>query len=73
VNEALSIIIPTYNEKENIIPLVEQVDHALSNYDYEIVFVDDNSADGTAELAKSLSNKYPVKVVVRQNERGDGC
>ncbi len=70
MNEVLSIIIPTYNEKENIIPLVEQIDHALVNYDYEIVFVDDNSADGTAELARSLSTKYPVKVVVRRNERG---
>jgi len=70
VNRALSIIIPTYNEKDNIISLVEQIDHALVNYDYEIVFVDDNSADGTAELARSLSTKYPVKVVVRRNERG---
>ena len=70
MNRALSIIIPTYNEKDNIIPLVEQIDHALANYDYEIVFVDDNSADGTAELARSLSSKYPIEVVVRRNERG---
>ena len=70
MSRAISIIIPTYNERDNIIPLVERIDQALSNYDYEIVFVDDSSRDGTAELAIALSPKYPVKVIVRQNKRG---
>jgi len=70
MGKAISIIIPTYNERENIIPLVERIDQALSNYDYEIVFVDDSSRDGTAELAIALSPKYPVKVRVRRNKRG---
>lgn len=70
MSRAISIIIPTYNEKDNIIPLVERIDQALSDYDYEILFVDDNSRDGTAELAIALSPKYPVKVMVRQNKRG---
>ncbi len=70
MSEAISIIIPTYNERDNIIPLVERIDHALSNYDYEIVFVDDNSGDGTAETAMALSSKYPFNVVVRRNKRG---
>jgi dolichol-phosphate mannosyltransferase len=70
MSEAISIIIPTYNERDNIIPLVERIAHALSNYDYEIVFVDDSSGDGTAELAMALSPKYPVKVMVRRNKRG---
>jgi dolichol-phosphate mannosyltransferase len=34
------------------------------------VFIDDNSSDGTAEVAAALSPKYPVKVIVRQNKRG---
>ncbi len=66
----LSLIVPTYNESENITALVERVHSALSGYSYEIIVVDDNSPDGTADLAKSLSNKYPVKVVVRTRERG---
>ncbi len=70
MGKAISIIIPTYNEKDNIIPLVERIDHALSNHDYEIVFIDDNSGDGTAKLAATLSPKYPVKVIVRKNKRG---
>ena len=68
--EKLTVIIPTYNEKDNLIPLVERIDAALSGYDYEILFVDDNSKDGTAELATSLAAKYPVRVIVRRNERG---
>ncbi len=68
--EKLTVIIPTYNEKDNLIPLVGRIDEALSGYDYEILFVDDNSKDGTAELAASLAAKYPVRVIVRLNERG---
>ncbi|MCJ7523148.1 MAG: glycosyltransferase, partial [Dehalococcoidia bacterium] len=66
----LSLIAPTYNEKENIVPLVERVHKALSQYNYELIIVDDNSPDGTAQLANSLSSKYPLKVIVRTTERG---
>jgi len=70
MSKTISVIIPTYNEKDNITALVKRIDGALSSYNYEIVFVDDNSSDGTAELASALSSKYPVKIIVRQNERG---
>lgn len=70
MNRTISIIIPTYNEHDNIVPLVERLHSNLSSYNYEIVFIDDNSRDGTAELASTLSDKYPVKVVVRKNKRG---
>ena len=39
MSTAISIIIPTYNERDNIIALVQRIDHALSNYEYEIVFI----------------------------------
>ena len=70
MSKAVSIVIPTYNEKDNIIFLVERIDDVLSGYDYEIVFIDDNSSDGTAQLAEALSHKYPVKVIVRFNKKG---
>ena len=70
VKDTISIIIPTYNEKENIAPLVERIHRALSGYNYEILLVDDDSKDGTIEVASSLASRYPVKVIVRQNERG---
>lgn len=70
MSKAISLIIPTYNEHDNIRPLIQRIDHALSNYDYEIVFVDDSSRDGTAELITALSPKYPVNVVVRIGKKG---
>lgn len=70
MSKAISIIIPTYNEQVNITPLVEKIDAVLSGYDYEVVFVDDNSRDGTAETIEGLASKYPVRVIVRRDERG---
>ena len=70
MSQAISLIIPTYNERDNIIPLVERIHRALSNYDYRVLFVDDNSQDGTAEIAISLAQKYPVDVIVRKNKKG---
>jgi dolichol-phosphate mannosyltransferase len=70
VKDKISIIIPTYNEKDNIAPLLPRVDRALSGYNYEVLIVDDGSKDGTIELASELASKYPVKVLVRRNERG---
>ncbi len=70
MDKTVSLIIPTYNERDNIIPLVERIHHALSSYDYRILFIDDDSSDGTAELATGLSRKYPVDVIVRKDQRG---
>jgi dolichol-phosphate mannosyltransferase len=70
MQDMLSLIIPTYNEKDNIIPLVERVHQALSGYKYEIIIVDDNSKDGTIEIAEKLTPRYPVKVIVRKGEKG---
>jgi dolichol-phosphate mannosyltransferase len=68
--DMISLIIPTYNEKDNVGPLVARIAKALSGYKYEIVFVDDNSKDGTIDVANALAAQYPVKVVVRKDERG---
>ncbi len=65
----LSVIIPTYNERENLAILIPKIAEALSEVDYEILVVDDSSPDGTAEVARSLS-KYRVRVIVREGERG---
>jgi dolichol-phosphate mannosyltransferase len=67
----VSIIVPTYNERDNITPLLERIDTALSlQIPYEVIVVDDDSPDGTATIAESFSVKYPVRVVVRKNDRG---
>jgi len=71
MNPELSLIVPTYNEADNIAPLVRRVHQALSPHcRYELVVVDDDSPDGTAEVARVLGADHPVKVVVRHNQRG---
>jgi dolichol-phosphate mannosyltransferase len=68
----ISIIVPTYNERDNIVTLIERIDKALERHQlsYEVIIVDDSSPDGTAGIAKSLSLRYPVKVIVRKGKRG---
>ncbi len=68
----ISIIVPTYNERENIEELVKRIDASLrkEGLKYEIIIVDDNSPDGTADVAESLSSKYPIKVVRRPGKLG---
>ncbi|MHB8105487.1 MAG: glycosyltransferase, partial [Dehalococcoidales bacterium] len=70
MTKAISIIIPTYKEKENIGYLVERIHNNLAKYDYEIVIIDDNSSDGSEELVAGLARRYPVKIIVRKNKRG---
>jgi dolichol-phosphate mannosyltransferase len=70
IKDTVSLIIPTYNEKDNIVPLIERIDRALNGHKYEIVLVDDNSRDGTIEAAESLATRYPVRVIVRRGEKG---
>jgi len=62
----ISVVVPTYNEAENLPELLERLDRALAGREYEVVVVDDGSPDGTAEVAKTLGGRYPVRVLVRE-------
>ena len=64
-----SIIIPTYNEVENIEPLINKI-HQNLRESYQIVVVDDNSPDGTGEIAEELGRHFPVRVLHRQGRLG---
>ena len=68
----ISIILPTYNEVDNIKIIIPKIAEVLDREDlkWEIIVVDDNSPDGTADIAKELSEKYSVKVFVRKTDRG---
>jgi len=70
MEDRISVIIPTYNEKDNIAPLLSRVDKALADCSYEVIIVDDDSRDGTVEAASELAGRYPLKVIVRRSERG---
>ena len=66
----ISIVIPTYNEKDNINNLVTRIDNALTGIDYEIVFVDD-STDETPEIIKKVAETNPhITLHHRENEKG---
>ncbi len=67
----LSIIVPVFNEAANVGPLVELVAVALQNDAWELIFVDDNSPDGTAERVKAISATDPrVRCLRRVGRRG---
>lgn len=69
----LSVIVPTYNERENIPPLIAEVEEVFrrSGIRGEIVVVDDNSPDGTADAARALNDTYGnIQVLVRTANRG---
>jgi dolichol-phosphate mannosyltransferase len=68
-----SLVIPTYNESENIAHLLARVYRTLekTGRSFEIIIVDDDSPDETWKIAQRLSYKYPcLKVIRRINERG---
>lgn len=69
----VSVILPTYNEAKNIIPLVEAIEDHLSKAEinYELVVVDDNSPDGTARLVQGRMSTDPhMQLYVRTQEKG---
>ncbi len=67
----LTLVIPTYNERLNLEELVRRVDIALQGLVWEMVIVDDDSPDGTAEFAKSISRRDPrIRCIRRVNRRG---
>ena len=67
----LSIIVPVFNEAANIGPLVELVAAALEDDAWELIFVDDNSPDGTADRVKAIAATDPrVRCIRRVGRRG---
>src|SRR5437868_1438698 len=67
----LSVIVPTYNERTNVEPMIAVLARALSGIDYEIVFVDDASPDGTAACVRHFAQLNPrVRLVHRIGRRG---
>jgi len=67
----ISVVVPTYNERENLPTLMEALRSVLKGHELEIIVVDDSSPDGTSEVAEQLSRKYGnVKVIRREGKRG---
>lgn len=71
----LSIVLPAYNEEDNIVEAIRRASRAASRFcdDYEILVVDDGSQDDTARLVKSCQERNPrVRLVAHERNRGYG-
>lgn len=67
----LTVVVPCYNEAENIVPLVQSLRYALGELAWEVVFVDDNSPDGTAGVVRQKARKDArVRLIRRIGRRG---
>ncbi len=67
-NPLVSVIIPTYNEAENVPILVRRLENALADVDYEIIVVDDDSPDRTWQIADELARSQPRLSVLRRTD-----
>jgi glycosyltransferase involved in cell wall biosynthesis len=55
----LSLVVPAYNERENLAPLLTEITSALAGRSYEVIIVDDGSTDGTLEALKAMRAQFP--------------
>ncbi len=62
----LSVVLPTYNERDNVEPIVAELLPLQQKYDLEILFVDDDSADGTSEVVRLLAHRHPQVRLIRR-------
>src|SRR5206468_12010421 len=61
-SNSVSIIVPTLNEEENIVPLVSQITACAISF-REILFVDDHSTDGTRTEIRALEGSHPIRLI----------
>src|SRR5271169_4012543 len=67
----LAVVIPTRNERENVPLLLAALTKALKGIEWEVIFVDDNSPDGTSECIRSLAaTDRRIRVLERIDRRG---
>ena len=71
-NTSVSIIVPTYNERDKVRELLERIQRSMEPLrdPFEILIVDDDSPDETWKVASHYSDSYPVRVLRRKGKRG---
>ncbi len=76
----LSIVVPTFNERENILELIRRLAVVLADKDYEVIVVDDDSPDGTWRVVEAAAEQDPrIRLNHRIGRKGlssavvDGC
>src|SRR5215470_1967578 len=67
----LTVVVPTLNEHDNIVPFLEQLETALAGVAWEVIFVDDDSPDGTADVVRAIArHDARVRCLQRIGRRG---
>ena len=67
----LSVIVPCFNERPNVAPMIEKLDAALAGLAWEVIYVDDDSPDGTAAEVRRIAREDPrVRCIKRIGRRG---
>jgi dolichol-phosphate mannosyltransferase len=67
----LTVVIPTFNERDNVREIVARLDRSLADTAWEAIFVDDCSGDGTADVVRDIASTDPrIRLVLRHNRRG---
>jgi dolichol-phosphate mannosyltransferase len=67
----LAIVVPTFNERDNVLPLLDKIEAALPGVAWEVVFVDDDSKDGTPAVVAGRCRADPrVRMIRRIGRRG---
>jgi dolichol-phosphate mannosyltransferase len=67
----LSVIVPCFNERPNVAPMIAKLDAALTGIAWEVIYVDDNSPDGTAQEVRRIAQHDPrVRCIRRIGRRG---
>jgi len=67
----LTIVVPSFNERENVDLLVERLEAALGDLEWEVLYVDDDSPDGTSAKIREVSQTNPrVRCIQRIGRRG---
>ena len=66
----ISVVVPTYNEADNVGNLVNQIDYALRGIDYEVIFVDDSTDDTPDAIRRVMDENSHVRMEHRETEKG---
>jgi glycosyltransferase involved in cell wall biosynthesis len=67
----LSLVVPAYNERENLAPLLTEITSALAGRSYEVIIVDDGSTDGTLEALKAMRAQFPqLRILALERNAG---
>lgn len=67
----ISVVVPCYNESANVTPMVEALEAAMPGLSWEVIFVDDDSPDGTSQVARKISDTDArVRCIRRVGRRG---